>query len=83
MFTTVCYFAKNNIYNVLHAIQFACITFPKSLGIKRFSQMLNNDRQPTKLNHFSDEKVQRRRACKTDLCNSKDANIFRRNLSRV
>ena len=47
------------------------------------TRMLNNNRQPTKLNHFSGEKVKRGRACKTDLCNSKDGNIPRLNWSRV
>ena len=83
MYTTVCYFAKNNIYSVacipVRLYSVSQISWNKAI----LTRMLNNDRQPTKLNHFSDEKVQRRRACKTDLFNSKDANIPRRNSSRV
>ena len=40
--------------------------------------MLNNDKQPSKPNHFSNEKVQRRRSCRTGLCTTKHGNIPRR-----
>ena len=65
----------------MHAIQFAGSRYrsyyisPITGNNTFLKLMLNNDKQPSKLDHFSDEKVRRRRACRTDLCTTKDDNI--------
>ena len=72
----VLFFQKSYIYNVYMQSSLLEADIAPITGNNTFLKlMLNNNKQPSKLDHFSDEKVRRRRAFRTDLRTTKDDNI--------